>query len=1111
MISLHNIASVAKYERKTLLRSWFFRIFAILAILILTGYNLGNLIFDKGGAGNWQAKAISSVIPYANLLLLNIVQAIIAIFLASDFLKRDKKLDTTEVIYMRPMTNGEYVLGKTIGNFGVFVVLNLLILAIAMVINLVAKNTDVNYQAYLYYFLLISVPTLIYIMGLSFFVMSVLKNQAITFVVMLGYVAISLFYLQDTYYYLFDYMAFNIPLTYSDFVGFGHLKTILVHRGMYFFFGTGMIFFTVLLLKRLSHSEAVRYFSIAFGTASILFGLFLGYTHVNRFQNDQELRAEMIALNDEWAEQPVLTVTDYDLQVEHQRHQIAVIAKLKVSNRNRQPLEKVLFSLNPGLTPTRILRDGQLISFEVKPGLVIFPDFKIDSYADTELEFEYSGNINEAAAYLDIDDETRRKAFSVFMYKVDKRHAFITPDYVLLTRENAWYPVPGTGIGTKSTQWFDRQFSHYKLQVKTADGLTAISQGKAEQEGSTFRFESSNANSQISLIIGDYEQIQQEIDGLEFNIFIKKGHDYFSEFFEDIKDTIPSIVTESLQDLERNLDLYYPFERFSIVEVPIQFTSYEHVLSGSREQIQPEMILFSEKGLLVDAADFNGRFEQPMRFGPRNRDQDLTPEERKIQVLQNFINSFTEEQGRPDFSRTAGEMNVTETKNTYYVFPLFYNYAYYIGSPQWPITDRVFEGYKKSSLSSSGAPFWMRNMQGVSSNEEANIALLSNSFEELLQDPDKRDIIDNVIQLKSTSLFSIIKRKVGDEAFEDFLFNYFKRIKFKNASIEDFNRAIKREFDIDLIPYMESWFSSKKLPAFLIGNVSVVNVLDLDELKTMVKFKVSNTEDAEGIISVEFRTGGGRGGFGGSSSSDNITKLVHLNGNETKEVSFLLSGSPRGGNINTLVSRNMPSEIQLQFNNVQEDLKAIPFEGEIVVDDPVRVAEANEIIVDNEDPGFSYSKNEERSLLRRWLFKDKSKEEEYSGFDNWRPPLNWRQTTNSAFYGAYVRSAYYIRSGDGDQKASWKLAIPEAGYYDVYAYIYKPGRGPGRDRNPGEYHFTIHNDEGAETTSLDVRSAEDGWNHLGGFYFSADSALVELTNENEGRVVVADAIKFILR
>ncbi|WP_320168219.1 ABC transporter permease subunit [Mangrovibacterium marinum] len=1107
MISLHYINSIAKYETKTLLRSWFFRVFSILAIVVLTFFNVGTLIQANGGTGLWQLKALPANIPYVNLLMLNVVQAIIAIFLASDFLKRDKKLDTTDVIYVRPMTNGEYVMGKTIGNLGVFLVLNLIILAITLLFNLIAKNVDVNLASYLYYFLLISIPTLVFIMGLSFLMMSLLKNQAITFVVMLGYVAISLFYLQDKFYYLFDYMSFNIPLTYSDFVGFGNLPTLLIHRGMYFFFGLGFIFYTVLFLKRLPQSDGVRYISNILGTVCVLFGLYLGYSHVNGFMNDQHLREDMLQLNESYLGTAAVDVADYDIRLKHEGDQIEVTAKLKVKNSQKSTLKKVIFSLNPGLQLEQLNANGKPQAFDQKLNIVSLTNFELSPGEKAEFEFTYKGHINEAACFLDIDEETRAEAFKNFMYQIDKRYAFLTPDYVLLTREANWYPIPGAGYGKTNSQWLARQFSNYKLEVTTTPGLTAISQGKAEQDGDTFKFESTHANSQISLVIGEYNLLEQNIDGLDFNIYYQKGHDYFTNFFEDIKDTIPAVVAEALQDFERSLDLYYPFERFSLVETPVQFYSYERVLSGTREQMQPEMVLFGEKGVLVDDADFEGRFSNMGRWGRRDRSQEMTPEEKKIQVLKNFISSFTRASGRPNFSRSGGQMQVEETQNTYYAFPLFYNYAYYISSEQWPVTDRVFESYKESSLDNNQMG-WMRDIQGMSEDEQANLALLSNSFEDLLKDPEKKQIIDNVIQLKGTTLFSLVKKKAGDDAFEDFLFDYLNEIKFSNASIEDFNRRLRYRFGIDLIPYMKGWFSSTELPAFLIGNVSAVNVLDGDQLKTMVKLKVSNTEDTEGILSVEFRTGGG---FGRNrSSSDNITKLIQLDGNQTKEVSFLLSGTPRGATINTLASKNIPSAINLPLDNIKEDQKATPYEGEKIVDTPVRIAEDNEIILDNEDPGFTVTGTSDVSLLQKLLIPEKPNADRYQGFNRWRPELNWTLTTNSGFYGAYIRSAYYTRSGDGSHKAQWNIPIQQAGFYDVYTYISKENqRGWGRNRNPGEYHYIIHHDDGDEKMNVDLKSAEDGWNHLGAYYFSPDTALVELTNENTGTMVIADAIKLI--
>ena len=93
------------------------------------------MVIEGGGGDGWAIRAIPSAIPYFNLLILNVAQAVIAVFLASDFLKRDKKLDTTEVIYMRSMTNGEYVIGKTLGNMQVFMILNIAVVIMALIFN----------------------------------------------------------------------------------------------------------------------------------------------------------------------------------------------------------------------------------------------------------------------------------------------------------------------------------------------------------------------------------------------------------------------------------------------------------------------------------------------------------------------------------------------------------------------------------------------------------------------------------------------------------------------------------------------------------------------------------------------------------------------------------------------------------------------------------------------------------------------------------------------------------------------------------------------------------------------------------------------------------------
>ena len=71
------------------------------------------------------------------------------------------------------------------------------------------------------------------------------------------------------------------------------------------------------------------------------------------------------------------------------------------------------------------------------------------------------------------------------------------------------------------------------------------------------------------------------------------------------------------------------------------------------------------------------------------------------------------------------------------------------------------------------------------------------------------------------------------------------------------------------------------------------------------------------------------------------------------------------------------------------------------------------------------------------------------------------------------------------------------------------GRGGDDGGNKGEYHFIIHGDEGAQESIIDSQNAEAGWNHLGTFNFTTDTALVELSNKSELRMIFADAVKLV--
>lgn len=1116
MISLHNILSIAKYERKTLLRSWFFRIFGILSLLVLFGMNF-RFIIEGGGSESWVISSITSAIPYFNLLILNVAQAIIAVFLASDFLKRDKKLDTTEVIYMRSMTNGEYVIGKTWGNLQVFLVLNIVVIAMALVFNLLAQGTSVDVASYGYYLVLISIPTLVFIMGLSFLLMSIIRNQAITFVVILGYIGITLFLVQAKFYYLFDYMAFNIPLLNSDIVGFGNLAVILGHRGIYLSLGLGFIFLSIFMLKRLPQSEAMTYISLILSILFIGIGGYLGYSHINTFKINENLRAEAIELNNKYVSVPVPEIVSNSISLEHKGKIISVSSTIKLKNTTAKELDKLIFSLNSGLEVKSLKLNGEEISYLREHHLVIINDnVDIAPGSEATIEVQYEGSINEALCYLDIDEKTMQEKHGLFVINVDKRFAFIEPEYVLLTKETNWYPKPGVTYSTTDVKWNQPQFSTFHLQVKTNHDLVAVSQGAIKEVfDGQYVFENENPLTQISLSIGNYKHVEVEEGDVTFGIYYFEGHDHFSENLSEIKDTIPSVISERLEDFARIYNLEYSFKRLSIVEVPAQFKTYERIWTSNQELIQPEQILIPEKGFLLRDADFKGQMKRQERYG-RHDDESLTPDQLQLRALNNFFGTFTQEQGRPDWNRMrGGAVSVEDKASPYFIFSMLYNFQNNIQSESWPIVNRIFEAYLKSQSNEMGSS-WMRNMSGISEDELANIALQDFSFEEILADVEQKKIIDNVIKLKGDVLFSMIQWKAGQEEFENFSRNILRENKFKNIPFASFDNQINENFGIELTPLMDEWFQEKSLPGYLISPFSAVKVKSEDQIQTMVSFKITNFSEKEGIVKVSFRLGSSRGrGHGGERGMgrgeiESVDKVIYLEPNQTKDISYLLDADPRMMTINTLTSKNIPQTLTEGFREIEEDFKVKPFDGEKISDSPVDMLLKNETIVDNEDPGFEITTDENESLLKKWVLKEDENKLKYSGMNPWRPPTSWTLITNSDLYGEYVRSGYYIKSGDGSQKAKWTIPVKEAGYYDVYYHLFKPRSfRRGRSEEKGEYHFTIHHDDGEEEQSLEIQTAEDGWNHLGSYYFSPESAIVELSNLSELRTVNADAVKII--
>ena len=1113
MISFNTIRTVAKYETRTLLRSWFFRIFAGLSIFSIGIFNIAAFVENSGAP--WIYRALPAAIPYANLILLNLGQAIVAVFLASEFLKQDSKNDTVEVIYARSMTNSEYILGKSVGIISVFVILNFIILLMGIGFSFLSSDSSQNAWIVFYYPLLISIPTLVYILGLAFFLMITLKNQAITFIILLGYIALSIFYLNTKFYHLFDYIAYQVPMMNSTIGGFGSFKEIVIHRGIYFFLGIGFILFTISKLNRLPQAKRLVSLPIYLAIFSFSIGGFLTKKYIDLKTDKLEFREGIIALNNQYVSYPKTDIISCHIELNHLGDSISVKTELDLRNNSGSNLDTLLFSLNPKLTVNSIFQEGNELKFLRETHLLkILPNKSLQKNENTILEIFYSGSIDERTHFLDLNPELTKDNFTAEMFRIRKRYSYLQENFVCLTSDALWYPTSGVGYASDQPALHSPDFTNFSLKIQTTDNLTAVSQGEVTKiEDGIFEFKPEAALPKISLLIGDYLKHSIEVDSIEYSIYAMRGNEFYLKHFDVIQDSLPSLIRELKNEYETEIDLEYPFKRFALAEVPIQFALDKHIWSISSDAVQPEIIFYPEKGVVMEETDFKKRkkrFEKRMK----RDNEEVSEEELQARILKRFI--------RGNFMPPSTEWYQFDhvDRNTYSPFPNYYGYATQLNSQQYPALDIALAVYlKEKNAVSQSQNRW--RFDGISKEERINLELKNSSLLEITKkglklsdDNDEQIYLNDIFKAKGIHLFSLLKSRYGEEAFNSLLKKYIKENQHQKFSFQSFDSLLLTLKDESIEKEVKNWYTTNELPGFLIKDLQTYKVKEGDHIKYQIRYKISNPESVDGIVSVNIELNENNGRRRRRNQGDQkpaFTKTIFVPAHSAREVGFVFPSQPGRMNISTHISKNLPNSLAYDFNSFGETKKGTffndikdcePFDG-ILAD--------NEFVVDNEDKGFEYVQVSNKSYLKQWVDDQRVNEHEYSRMRTWNPPNEWKNVLRSGFFGKYVRSAFFTKSGQGDRSASWKADLKNEAQYDVYCHIEKVqswGR-RGRQQKKADYNFKVYHESGFEEINKSDQELENGWNYLGTFFINPENAKVELNNKSIGTFLFADAIKWV--
>lgn len=1102
---LKAIAAHVTYELNIIMRSWFFRIFAIIVILLLTGFNL--IAFTTLVETPWMIKGMSSFAPYVITMFLNVVQTALMVFMASDVMKRDKKLDSSEVIMIRSMTNNAYIWGKALGLVAVFALLDAVILLISVLLQLTLGAGGFSLMPYIYYPLLIILPSMIFAIGLSFWLMRFVRSQAIVILLLLSLLGVSLFFFRSKENALFDIFAYFIPMAYSDFVGFTSLSLVLMQRFAYFLTGFGLIMWAGFSYERLRQSSLSHQIALVTTALSLLIAAFLAFSFHSHFSDGVEERIVYTELNQQFANEKFLSMDSCAIEIAHHGDEISASSTLSLVNRNSEPVTKFILNLNPGLKVENISADGKSLKFQQKLHLLLIEGGEaVDPGQQISLRLDYSGAIDEDIIFAGIGEGERSTPKNFFLINVDKKHAFINANFLFLPPGSYWYPTPGLPFGALYPQAESRDFVYFRLRVKSGDGLTALASGKksVNSDGDQL-FNPQKPLPFISLVAGDYVLNEKKIDSVNYRLATLRGHDYYTEYFDQIADTLQPLVRDLKQDYERNLELSYPYKKLELVEVPLQFTTYKRLWTAASARVSPQQVFLVEKAVTIGTADFKRNFQRQDRAAS---DYTLTDREKQYNVLHRFFKDAL--LGGEGGGRRFGP-DADNDGNMYNIFPNYYSFVNYFSGEKTNLFNSALESFllaRTNGENSQSASF----ESGLSDEEKVSRALNGKNLEEILSDTSFLDLAPDIIRVKGDYLMSRLESNSDAATFNKVTMDFIRENEFKETPQRQLFALWKDEFSLDADSVIAHWASQKSLPRLLMKNPEMYKVYDGDRLRYQVNLQVSNTSKVDALIRVSFRFGGRRQRLIGGDVHEEAPKVLMINANTAKKIGIILDEEPRGINVNYLLADNIPLLINRRFEKTELREDSRPFEGEVVLKEPFRLTSPGEIVVDNESENFTVLDTVRKGFLQRLVSSDEDERDDFVRFRFWSPPTHWRKIKNSGFYGEFIHSALYIRGGQGEKKVQWQADIPAAGSYDVYVYIVNQNSLETRHFNKNwlkENEYTVFHDDGAENISIKIAENEEGWNFLGSFYFSSGPAKIVLSDKSQSRFVIADAVKWV--
>ena len=1163
MISFAKAWSLARTEMRTIRRLFRFWLFSGAALFLgLVSYIYywvlhGLLSSYSGTIGAASPKFLLSQTGQYQTMILGIG----VVFLAFDLRARDRRDRVIEVLDSRPYSNAELVLGR-------FLAALLMVWSVALIAMMIIQTigyAGVTFGWYIgepamwssvwAYLLIEALPALALYVAFVQLVSLLSNNRLVAALAGVGLAAGSAFLTFRAPIYSLPSVALNggFGSNISEVAPQIWTAVNLVNRGSFALLALGLLVTAVAIHPRLDDTKR-RLWAIA-GGSGIAAGavIILGALAVTGNQIAE--RDAWRAAHSERQADPVV-----DLQ--------AIRGSLDLERGGRLTMDLgvrflpaggsgALFSLNPGIEVDGVEdAGGAALNFSHRDGLLEVDlgrtppqgtavDIRVQAHGRPDLRFAY---LDSAIDFNTIRWQDAQVAI------LGSLNGFVERDYLALPSSLAWLPRPGASVGLDDPRQRPRDLFELDLQVGAPSGWTIAGPGKAEAVGERQRFAPAATLPEVALVAGRFDRRTTEVGGIEVELLFHPGHLRNLDYFADARAEIEALASERFATA-RELGMPYPYRQFTLVEVPWTLRSYGGGWRMDTERAPPGMLLISEGGL--PSARFEFAFRNPSRFD----DQEGGLARAKTFGLQQFF--------RNDFSGGNAEAGGVRNLFLYQTAARgpealalealcgnlvnrlvnggesYFSAHLFDSEMGWTIGS-VVQNIVTGRVGGGGGSSVAGTIVGVLTDRpEVWDAVLGSSLTEMdVEENPKRSV--NALYLKTSALATAILDGAGRERAAAMIANLLRDHRGSTFTAADLDRAAL-EAGVDLAGLVGDFLHQTDLPGFLVSAAELERLPDDDQglPQYQTRLFVRNGEQAPGLFKLRYAVRSPSGVRWDSSEP------LLIPGHTAVELGLVTSrppGTMLAAPYLSLNRREFPVELPRVDN--ETIVQSEPLRGARPADWMPAFLDAGGgvIVVDDLDAGFSVETDTaEASGMRlqgglAGLFAPAAETDQglpvFQVFAG--APTTWSRYEQPSSWGRYRRTTALAPKGDGSRRATYRAELPAAGRWRVEMHVpsMSPVPGGGQVRrevrigdggdgggrrgdqdgvqvnvnfglNLGTYDLELRNGGSSRPIDFDAQAAGIGWAVLGDFDLTQGTVELELSDDTTGRVVAADAVRFV--